>query len=73
MGNFEDAFNNSQEALKLKPTNSKAYYNKGIALNGLGYIYDAIENYQNAIEFENNFYDSFLKNHYVNYYWVTLS
>ena len=59
MGNFEDAFNNSQEALKLKPKNSKAYYNKGIALNGLGYIYDAIENYQNAIKFENIFYDSF--------------
>ena len=47
--NYSDALTVYEEALKSFPKNPKLWYNKGVALDNLNNIPEAVEAYQNAI------------------------
>jgi len=49
MENYSDALKVYNEAIELFPKNAKLWYNKGIALDNLDQIPEAVEAYQNAI------------------------
>ncbi|MEM1281551.1 MAG: tetratricopeptide repeat protein, partial [Cyanobacteria bacterium P01_H01_bin.152] len=55
---YEDAISSFDEALKHKPDDHKAWYNRGIALDELGHYEDAIMSYNKALKHKPGYHEA---------------
>jgi len=58
-GDYNGAARDYDEAVRLNPKNSVAFYNRGNVYNRLGQYDDAIENYDKAIELRQDYANAF--------------
>ena len=61
MGDFSLSYEKACKSILINQNNPKAYYNKALALNGLGHVFEAIENYNTSINLDSSFTDSHFK------------
>jgi tetratricopeptide (TPR) repeat protein len=59
LGNYSQAIEDYNRAIKIKPGYLEAYNNRGIAYSGLGNYKQAIEDYDRAIKIKPNYADAY--------------